>query len=97
MLDRCPGSSLLRTPTLEIRKCPQCGEELEIFSNDLKVKCSNCGFVVYNDIQSCAMWCRHARECLGEEIYGKYAPGVEKPHLNDPAAKDPAHSRDSRD
>jgi NADH pyrophosphatase NudC (nudix superfamily) len=79
MLDRCPGGSLLRTPTLEIRKCPQCGEELEVFSNDLSVKCSNCGFVVYNDVQSCARWCSRARECLGEEMYKKYTTGKEQP------------------
>ncbi len=50
MLDHCPGAANLRTPTLSIKKCPQCGEEVEIFSNDVKVACGNCGFVIYNDI-----------------------------------------------
>ena len=27
MLDHCPGAANLRTPTLTIKKCPQCGEE----------------------------------------------------------------------
>ena len=69
MPDHCPGAANLRTPTLAIKKCPHCGEEMELFSNDISVKCSGCGFMVYNDIQSC--WCRHAKECIGEEMYTK--------------------------
>ena len=69
MLDHCPGAANLKTPTLAIKKCPQCGEDVELFSNDISVKCSTCGFVIYNDIASCVQWCRHARECVGEEMY----------------------------
>lgn len=75
MFDQCPGGAHLRTPTLKIRRCPQCGEEVEIFSNDLKVNCSRCGFTIYNDVQSCVQWCRHAEECLGPEIYRKLKGG----------------------
>ena len=71
MFRECPGAANLRTPTLTIKKCPQCGEEVEIFSNDRKVKCSRCGFVVYNDLQSCVSWCRYAKECLGPDTYEK--------------------------
>jgi NADH pyrophosphatase NudC (nudix superfamily) len=71
MLDYCPGATNLKTPTLSIRKCPQCGVEVEVFSNDISVKCSGCGFEVYNDIESCIQWCRHAKECVGEEMYRK--------------------------
>jgi ribosomal protein S27E len=73
MLDKCPGSANLRTPTLTIKKCPQCGEETELFSNDVSVTCTKCGFVVYNDIASCIQWCKHARECLGPEMFEKLA------------------------
>jgi ribosomal protein S27E len=69
MFDYCPGAANIKTPTLAIKKCPQCGEEVEVFSNDVSVKCSRCGFVVYNDLASCAQWCRHAKECLGAETY----------------------------
>ena len=69
MLDHCPGTASFRTPTLTIKKCPQCGEEIEIFSNELKISCEKCGFVIYNDIQSCIQWCKYARECVGEEMY----------------------------
>jgi NADH pyrophosphatase NudC (nudix superfamily) len=69
MLDHCPGAASLRTPVLSVKKCPQCGEEVETFSNDISVRCTNCGFVVYNDTESCIRWCKHARECVGEDTY----------------------------
>jgi ribosomal protein S27AE len=69
IFDRCPGAADLRTPTLTIKKCPRCGEEVEIFSNDVKVACDKCGFVIYNDLLSCVQWCRYAKECVGEETY----------------------------
>ena len=71
MLDHCPGAANIRTPTLTIKKCPRCGEDVEVFSNDVRVTCSTCGFVIYNDIQSCVEWCTYARECVGEETYRK--------------------------
>ena len=71
MLDKCPGTSFLRTPTLKVKYCPECGNEVEVFSTDVKVKCNNCGFVVYNNVESCIQWCRHAKDCVGEEIYEK--------------------------
>jgi hypothetical protein len=71
MLDHCPGAANIQTPTLTIKKCPHCGAQVEVFSNDISVKCSGCGFTVYNDIESCIQWCRHAKECVGEEMYNK--------------------------
>ena len=49
------------------RTCPQCGAETEIFSNEIKVACSKCGFVIYNDLLFCVQWCKNAQECVGEE------------------------------
>jgi hypothetical protein len=69
MPGHCPGAAHIRTPTLTLKKCPGCGEEVEVFSNDTSVTCRTCGFIVYNDIISCIRWCRHARECVGEETY----------------------------
>ena len=48
MYGQCPGSANIRTPTLSIKKCPECGREVEIFSSDIRVACDNCGFVIYN-------------------------------------------------
>lgn len=69
MNDKCPGAANMRTPTLKIKDCPECGEEVEIFSTDVKVKCRNCGFNIYNNIESCIQWCLYAKECVGEELY----------------------------
>jgi len=71
MFDECPGAANIRTPTLEIKKCPQCGEEVEIFSNEMQVECGNCGLTIYNDLESCVQWCKYAKECVGEELYKK--------------------------
>jgi len=71
MFDKCPGAIGIRTPTLKIKKCPECGGEVEVFSNDVQVKCDKCGFAVYNDLESCIQWCKYAKECVGEEVYKK--------------------------
>ena len=71
MFGKCPGAANMRTPTLTIKKCHECGAEVEIFSTDMKVECSNCGFTIYADLQSCIQWCKYAEECLGKELYQK--------------------------
>lgn len=71
MFNKCPGS-LGGTPTLKIKKCPECGNEVEIFSNDVKVDCEKCGFTIYNNIESCVQWCKYARYCVGEQLYKKF-------------------------
>jgi transposase len=82
ILDHCPGSANLRTPTLTLKKCPQCGEEVEIFSNDTEVACDTCGFVIYNDALSCIQWCKYAKDCVGEEMYNKYYQKNEEAHAD---------------
>jgi hypothetical protein len=69
LFDGCPGAVNLRgTPTIKEKICPECGEIIEIFSVDMQVECE-CGFVAYNNIMSCISWCKHARECVGDEVY----------------------------
>ena len=69
MLDKCPGASNTRTPTIQLKECPRCGAEVEMFSIDMQMNCPKCGLTVYNDLESCIQWCEHARECVGEETY----------------------------
>ena len=71
MVMGCPGTFNVKTPTLKIKKCPECGADVELFSIDVSLKCEKCGFTVYNDLQSCIQWCKYANECVGEEIYRK--------------------------
>ena len=60
-----------KTPTIIEKVCPQCGHEIELFSSDTQMPCEHCGFVAYNDTLSCVQWCKHAKECVGEEMYNQ--------------------------
>jgi len=67
MYSRCPGQDL-RNLKVSLHKCPSCGAKIEIFSDELKVKCQKCGAKVYKEkVPSCIEWCASARQCLGEE------------------------------
>jgi len=67
MYSKCPGQDS-RNLRAALYKCPNCGYEVEIFSDEIKVKCYKCGEYVYRDkIPSCIDWCASARQCLGEE------------------------------
>ena len=69
----CPGSSSLRTDiTLTIKTCPECGSDVELFSIDKKIACDTCGFVVFNNLQSCIQWCRSAEQSVGEDVVRQF-------------------------
>ncbi len=73
MLNGCPGASNIKgAPTLKIKLCPECGNEIELFSCDVKTSCTECGFVAYNDSQSCISWCNYAKDCIGENLYNQF-------------------------
>jgi DNA-directed RNA polymerase subunit RPC12/RpoP len=64
---KCPGQDM-RNLRITVHKCPTCGSEVEIFSDESKIRCRKCGTVVYKEqVPSCISWCPAARECLGEE------------------------------
>ena len=69
MLDRCPGAANLRTPTLSIQDM----SAVRGCSNEIRVVCSKCGFVIYNDLLSCVQWCKYVRECMGMETYRRHS------------------------
>ena len=69
----CPGSKFLRQPKPELFSCPSCGEEVEIWSDELKGHCPACGRTVMKDkVMSCLDWCAYGKDCVGEETYNKY-------------------------
>ncbi|MEW5815464.1 MAG: HD domain-containing protein [Spirochaetota bacterium] len=69
----CPGSKLLRQPAPEIFVCPSCGEEVEIWTDELRGACSKCRTVVFkNNSLSCLDWCKYGKECVGEDKYEAY-------------------------
>ena len=45
---------------------------------DTQMPCEHCGFVAYNDTLSCVQWCKHARKCVGDEMYEQMMRVLEK-------------------
>jgi HD superfamily phosphodiesterase/predicted RNA-binding Zn-ribbon protein involved in translation (DUF1610 family) len=69
----CPGSKLLRQPAPEIFACPSCGQEVEIWTDELRGNCPGCGQTMYRDAaMSCLDWCKYGEECVGEAAYSNY-------------------------
>ena len=70
---KCPGSQKFSQPQPEIIRCLRCGEEVEIWTDEVKARCPKCKDEVTRDSgQSCLDWCRYAKECVGEAVYKKY-------------------------
>jgi len=58
----------MRNLRVELHKCQNCGAEVEIFSDEMRIKCPKCRETVYREqAPSCIDWCSMARQCLGEE------------------------------
>jgi len=80
MYMKCPGQDP-RNLRAELHKCPKCGYEVEIFSDESSRKCPECGERVYREkTPSCIEWCASARQCLGEERWRQL---IEERLLND--------------
>ena len=68
---KCPGQDG-RNIESQTLKCPYCGYEVEIFSDEVKVNCPKCNNLVCKDrLPSCVDWCKYAKECVGHERYKK--------------------------
>ena len=69
----CPGSARLRQPKPELFTCPNCGDEVEIWSDEAVRACPSCRKEVFRiGMQSCLDWCKLAEQCVGEEKYKQY-------------------------
>lgn len=71
---KCPGQDFHdKLPELKYKKCPRCGNEVELWPPGFIAKCDRCGCEVRAEgIPSCADWCKYVKECLGEEKYKEY-------------------------
>ena len=75
MTSKCPGQDM-RNLRVSILRCPGCRAEVEIFSDEQRVKCPKCGQPVHRDkVPSCVEWCAQARQCLGEERWRQLRGG----------------------
>jgi DNA-directed RNA polymerase subunit RPC12/RpoP len=78
MQSKCPGQDF-RNLTMSVHRCPQCGKEVEMFSDEMKVKCPHCKAVVEKEtVPSCIQWCKEAKRCLGPEQWAKVMEIIDK-------------------
>ena len=69
MINQCPGQDK-RNLKAEIINCFHCGYSLEMFSDEIQIRCLKCKNLVYRDrLPSCVDWCKAARQCIGEEMF----------------------------
>jgi len=61
----CPGLSQFKRPKPEYIKCPNCGGQVEIWSDEEETECDNCGATAKRGVQSCLDWCEYADQCKG--------------------------------
>ena len=55
---------------MALYKCPDCGAELQVFSDEDIIKCWSCGKIINREeTPSCVEWCVSARSCLGERMW----------------------------
>jgi len=67
MTNKCPGQDK-RNIKAEAINCPDCGYPIEIFTDEIQVRCPKCKNIACRDrLPSCVDWCKAARECIGEE------------------------------
>ena len=73
----CPGSSKIRNPVPEYLSCTNCGGEVEMWSDETKARCTDCGTTVYRDVlPSCVDWCKHAADCVGADVLARLRPAA---------------------
>lgn len=77
---RCPGQDMRNWRPGDIFEvaCPHCGEKVEFFKDEVKLRCPHCQQTVPNprlDL-GCAAWCAYGSKCL--EGHGQN-PGQEGP------------------
>lgn len=72
MIESCPGSRQFKKPHPEEVRCIFCAEDVEIWTDEFSAQCPKCGRAVSRTGQSCLDWCKAARECVGDEVYGSY-------------------------
>ena len=65
-LARCPGTDS-RSVRPEYRRCTECGYRLEFFSDELTMRCPQCGSKQMKEAEpSCVVWCPAAEACVGD-------------------------------
>jgi len=67
VFNRCPGAGPFTEPLPEVFRCPHCGKDVEIFTNERYLRCYHCGGLVTKEKRpSCFDWCKYADKCRAE-------------------------------
>ncbi|MCL5674582.1 MAG: HD domain-containing protein [Candidatus Omnitrophica bacterium] len=78
MAFKCPGSTGLRQPKPEEIKCPSCGAEVEMWTDEVKLICPGCKNIIRREMDlACLEWCKYGKECVGEQAYNTYMANKE--------------------
>lgn len=73
MIFSCSGSEKFKKPQPQNLKCPSCGEDAEIWTDEIETLCPKCNTKVARpQEQSCLDWCSYAKECVGAQKYTLY-------------------------
>lgn len=71
---KCPGQDTRYWTADDVHEeeCPNCGEMIEFFKTDIRLRCRNCKTRVANSRfdMGCAQWCSYAEQCLGAGARG---------------------------
>jgi ribosomal protein S27E len=58
-LKRCSGATAFSQPKIEVVPCPDCGTDVEVWSDEATGQCPSCSrTVIRTATQSCVDWCR---------------------------------------
>ena len=71
---KCPGQDMRYWTADDVyeENCPQCGEPVEFFKTDIRLRCPNCKTRMANPRfdMGCALYCAYAEQCLGPGARG---------------------------
>jgi len=78
MYSHCPGQEG-RNLQVEVFKCPGCGADVEIFTDEMRFRCRKCGtMVVRKEVAPvCLDWCEAAQKGL-DQAKQSYKPDKAK-------------------
>ncbi len=66
---KCPGQDTRywKPDSIFETTCPNCGEKIEFFKDEVSKKCRNCGQTLINPKMDfgCASYCKFAEQCIG--------------------------------
>lgn len=91
---KCPGRISAAPKETFIVPCPSCKREIEMFQDEVKVRC-RCGQWVFQEVlTSCVKWCAAAAQCLGE--VGSLAESMQRAQAAPDQAEQEHRLRDLR-